>query len=304
MLCGAGWVDVGDLGQFLGLLLAVGDERPVDEDAVDHAELRGAGGAEGEPDGPAALFDVRLAHQVLGGRVGRVVDAGDRVALVDAALVGGVRRHRAVPVEVVRRQVEDGGGVGARGGRPVQLVAGEFDGEDVVLGLAEHRVQQRYADVADGRGAQARRLQDRGQHPYGRGLAVGAGDREPGRGLASVVAAQAPGQFDVAPDRDARLGGSQEERLVRLPAGGGDDEFRGRRQGRAVAEAHGDAERLQFSRLRAGALVVAVVDDGDERAALVQGAGRGNPADAEPGDGDVLALPVHGAAHFLAAHPA
>ncbi len=185
----------------------------------------------------------------------------------------------------------------------MQLVAGEFDGEDVVLRLAEHGVQQRYADVADGRGAQARGLQDGRQHPYGGGLAVGPGDREPGRGLAAVVAAQAPGEFDVAPDRDARLGGSQEERFVRLPAGGGDDEFRGRRQGGAVAEAHGDTERLQFGRLRAGAFVVAVVDDGDERAALVQGAGSGDAADAEPGDGDVLALPVHGA-HFLAAHPA
>ncbi|CAM5705275.1 hypothetical protein SMICM304S_00862 [Streptomyces microflavus] len=179
----------------------------------------------------------------------------------------------------------------------------KLDGEDVVLRLAEHRVQQRYADVADRRGAQPRRLKDRGQHPYGGGLAVGAGDGEPGGGLAAVRPPQPPGEFDVAPDVDARLGGSQEERLVRLPAGGGDDEFRGRRQGGTVAEAHGDAERLQFGRLRAGALVVAVVHDGDERAALVQGTGRGDAADAESGDGDVLALPVRGA-HFLAAHPA
>lgn len=36
---GGRWIDVADLGQLLGLLLPVGDEGPVDEDAVDHPEL-------------------------------------------------------------------------------------------------------------------------------------------------------------------------------------------------------------------------------------------------------------------------
>lgn len=145
-----------------------------------------AGRAEGEADRPAALLDVRLAHQVLGGLVGHVVDAGDPIALVHAALVGGVRLHGAVPVEVVRREVEHHGGVGAQRGCPVQLVAGEFDGEDVVLLLAEDRVEQGDTDVADRGRAQARRLQDGGEHLDGGGLAVGAGDGEPGSGLPAV----------------------------------------------------------------------------------------------------------------------
>lgn len=215
MLCGAAWVDVLDLGELLGVLLPVLDEGAVHEDPVDHAEHGGPGGAEGEADGPAALFHVRLDDQGLGGGVGGVVDAGDRVALVDAALVGGVGVHRAVPVEVVRGQVEDGRGVGAYGGRPVQLVAGELDGEDVVGLLAGHHVDDRGADVADGRGLETGRAQDRREHLGGGGLAVGTGDREP-RGR--VLAAQQPGDLDVAHDIDAGLGGGFEQRAVGLPA--------------------------------------------------------------------------------------
>ena len=118
---------------------------------------------------------------------------------------------------------------------------------------------------------------------------------------AASRAAQPPGELDVAPDRHAGLGGGREERLVGLPAGGGDDEFGALGQGRAVAEAHGDAQRLQFGGLRAGALVVAVVDDGDERAEAVQDLGGRDAGDAETGDGDALALPV---GHLSAAHPA
>lgn len=295
-----GRVDVLDLGQLLGLLLPVRHEGAVDEDAVDDAQLGRARRVEGEADGPAALLDVGLADQVLGRRVGRVVDAGDAVALVDPALVRDVRRHGAVPVEVVGGQVEYGGGVGAQRGRPVQLVAGQLDGEYVVLLVAEDGVQEGDADVADGGGAQPRRLQDRGEHPYGRGLAVGAGDREPG---GRAGAPQPPGEFDVAPDGDARLGGCGEERLVGLPARGGDDELGGLGQGRPVAEAHGDALRLQLRGLCAGTLVVPVVDHGDDGPEAVQHLGRRDPGDSESRDGDVLALPVL-VAHFSAAHPA
>lgn len=56
-------VDVGDVGQLLRLLPAVVDERAVDQDPVHDAELGGRWGAEGESDGPAALFDVGGAHQ-------------------------------------------------------------------------------------------------------------------------------------------------------------------------------------------------------------------------------------------------
>lgn len=302
MLCGAGWVDVGDLGELLRVLLPVLHEGPVDQDAVDHTELGGAGGGEGEADRAAALLHVGLAHQVLGRLVLRVVHAGDGVALVDPALVGDVRLHGAVPVEVVRGQVEHGGGVGAQRGRPVQLVAGQLDREHVVLLLAEDDVEQRDADVADGGGAQPGRLQDRGEHPGGGGLAVGAGDREPGRGCASVQVPQPPGQFDIAPDRHARLGGRREQRLVGPPAGRGDDQLGALGQGVPVAEAHGDALRLKLGGLHARALVGALVDGRDDGAEVLEDPGHRHPRDPETGHRHALALP--GGAHLSAAHPA
>ncbi|GAA4947819.1 hypothetical protein GCM10023238_12720 [Streptomyces heliomycini] len=289
---------VGDLGEFLGVLVPVLDEGAVDQDALHDAELGGPRRAQGEADRAAALLDVGLADQVLGGLVGHVVDAGDAVALVDPALVGGVRLHGAVPVEVVRSQVEDGRRVGAQGGRPVELVAGQLHGEHVVLLLAEHRVEEGDADVADGGGAQARRLQDGGEHLDGRGLAVGAGDREPG---GRVGLPEPPGEFDVAPHRHPGRARRREQRLVGLPAGGRDDQLGAFGQGVAVAQAHGDAQRLQFGGLFTRPRVVPVVDDGDPRAEPVQHLGRRDAGDSESGDGDVLSLPV---GHLSAAHPA
>lgn len=305
-------VHVGDLRQLLCLLLAVRDERPVHQDVVDEAELGRAGRAEGEADRAAALLHVGRADQVLGGPVRGVVDAGDGVALVDAPLVGGVRLHGAVPVEVVRGQVEHDRGVGAHARRPVELVAGQLDGEDVVLLLAEDGVEEGDADVADGGGPQAGRLQDGGEHADRRRLAVGAGDGEPRGGLPAVEAAQPPGQFDVAPDGDAGGRGGGEQRVVGTPAGSGDDqlgalgEVRGGAVGRRAApEADRDALRLQLGRPGPGALVGAVVDDGDVRAQAVQDAGGGDAAHPETGDGDAPAAPLRCVdAHLSAAHPA
>lgn len=271
MLCGAAWVDVGDLGQFLGLPVPVGHEGPVDQESFDDPQFGGAGGPEGEPDGAAALLDVGGADQGLGGRVGGVVDAGDPVALVDPALVGGVRLHGAVPVEVVGGEVEDGRGVGAQGGRPVQLVAGEFDGEDVVRLRGEDHVDQRGADVADRLGAQAGRGEDGGEHPGGGGLAVGAGDAEP---VGGTFGPQPPGDLHVADDLDARLGGGREERRVRLPAGRGDDQVGRLGEGVGVAEADGDGAGGvrgvegggELGGARQVLFALTAVDDGDVRA--------------------------------------
>ncbi|GAA3237914.1 hypothetical protein GCM10020256_57830 [Streptomyces thermocoprophilus] len=91
-----------------------------------------------------------------------------------------------------------------------------------------------------------------------------------------------------------------------FPARRGDDQFGALGQGVAVAEADGDAERPEFGGLFTRACVVAVVDDGDGRAARVQHPGRRDAGYAEPGDGDVLALEVRGhrGGHLSAAHPA
>ena len=231
MLCGAGGLTSATSASSWALLLPVLDEGAVDQDAVHDAELGGAGGAEGEADRPAALLDVGLAHQVLGGRVGDVVDAGDLVALVDPALVGGVRLHRAVPVEVVGGEVEHGGGVGAQRGRPVQLVAGELDGEDVVR--ARRRGPRRAAETPMLPTAAVRRpaaFRIDGEHPDGGGLAVGAGDREPGRrrpGPRSRQASSTSPQTGTPASAAAAKSG-----LVRLPAGRGDDELGALGQGR------------------------------------------------------------------------
>ncbi|BCK71853.1 hypothetical protein Srufu_058060 [Streptomyces libani subsp. rufus] len=189
----------------------------------------------------------------------------------------------------------------------MQLVAGELDGEDVVRGLAvlalpQDDIDDRRTDVADGQGAQSLGGQDRGQHPHGGGLAVGAGDPEPGRG---ARAPQPPGDLHIADDVDARRSGRREQRAVRLPAGRGDDEFGALGERVTVAEADRYAVRRQFP--RGGALLVAVaaVHDGDVCAEAGQRAGGTDAAHAQAGDGDVLTGEVRRAVrgHFAACQP-
>ena len=98
----------------------------------------------------------------------------------------------------------------------MQLEAGQLDREDVVRLGVHHRLDEREADVAGGDAAQPGRTQDRVQHPHRGGLAVGAGDREPGRVVLGV--AEPPGQLDLAPDRYAARPGLREERRVGAPA--------------------------------------------------------------------------------------
>ena len=129
---------------------------------------------------PSSTSASRTRSSVAGSA--HVVDAGDLIALVDPALVGGVRLHGAVPVEVVGGEVEDGRGVGAQARAP--SAAGSWTARRRARRTARRPrtdVDQRGADVADGGGAQTGGAQDRGEHPDGGGLAVGAGDGEPGR---------------------------------------------------------------------------------------------------------------------------
>jgi hypothetical protein len=98
----------------------------------------------------------------------------------------------------------------------VQLVAGQLDRDHVVRLGVHHGFQQRQPDVACGNCPVAGRGQDRGQHLHRGGLAVGAGDAQPGRRVGGI--AQPPGQLDLAPDRDAPLDGGREQRRVRRDA--------------------------------------------------------------------------------------
>ena len=113
--------------------------------------MRQAGDAEGEADRPAALDDVGVHHQLLGDRVLHVVDAGELGVLVDLALGPPVVLERAVPVEVVGRDVEARReATGADRALPVQLEAGQLDGQHVVRLGVQHGLEQRRADVAGG----------------------------------------------------------------------------------------------------------------------------------------------------------
>lgn len=212
---GAVRAEVGEGAQLGRRGLPLLDEGPVGQDVVDDADHRQARHAEGEPDGPAPLDHVGLPDHPLGGGVLHVVDAGHPGALVHAGLGRGIRLEGAVPVHVVRCEVEAARGERGDAVAVVQLEAGQLDGEDVV-GLGVHdRLEDRGADVADRRGAQPGRGEDRGQHLHGRGLAVGAGDGEPRRG--ALAWPQPPGQLDLAPHRDPRRPGRGQHRMVRPP---------------------------------------------------------------------------------------
>ena len=105
------------------------------------------------------------------------------------ALSRGVGVHVAVPVEVVLRDVQHGGGVGLEGVRRFELEARQLEHPDIgqrVLSMAsEQRVEHRRADVArDGHGL-ARALAQQAGERGDRGLAVGAGDREDLRRVAA-----------------------------------------------------------------------------------------------------------------------
>ncbi len=148
----------------------------------------------------APSHDVGRPNQPFGLGVLDVVDAGDLDTGVDAALVGRVVLERAVPVEVVGCDVEQGGGARRHRVRPVQLIARQLERDDVVRLRVEHGLDDRVADVAGRGDPQSGRPQHLGQHPHRRGLAVGTGHGEPGRGPLRV--AQPPGQLDLPPDRD------------------------------------------------------------------------------------------------------
>ncbi len=177
-----------------------------------------------KPIGPGALDHVGVADQLLGDRVGHVVDAGELHPVVDPALVGGVVGHPVgsdVPVEVVLGDVEDGGGVRGHRGGVVQLEAGQLDGVDRVGLGVHHRLDDRQADVAARHRGEPGGLEDRVEHLHGRGLAVGAGHAQPGTRVLRV--AQPPGQLDLAPHGYAAPAGLDQQRCGRRHARGGDE---------------------------------------------------------------------------------
>ena len=212
--------------QFGGAVLALGDEGAVHQEALDDAEHADGRRDGGEGHRPAAFDDVGVLHHAFGFDLLGVVDARLLGVFVDLGLVRQVRRVGAVPVHVVLGDVEADARHRGDGIAPVQLEAGEFDGEDVVVHRIAQGVQDGCADVADGDGLEPGGLQHRFGQADGGGLSVRAGDGQPVRGLASLAFPDPPREFDVAPDRDVGPGCGGEQGLVRPPARGGDDQVR------------------------------------------------------------------------------
>ena len=102
-----------------------------------------------------------------------------------------------VPVVVVVGHVEDDGNRGPEGFREGELEARDLADDDVVGSF--DGIDQRVADVAGSDGVEARGLEHRGEQRGGGGLAVRTGHGQHGHG------GEAPGKFDLAPDRDPPL---------------------------------------------------------------------------------------------------
>ena len=228
-------------------------------------------------DGRAAEGEAGAARRP-GGQAHRlgvlaVVDR-HRAGPVDAALVGGVRVERAVPVDVVGREVEHDRGVRGDRRAPVELEARQLDGQHVVAG--QDGVEQRQADVAGGHRAQPGGGQHGGQHAHRGRLAVGARHGEPG---GRALRPQPPGELDLADHLHAGRRGGDQQRRVGPPAGRGDDERGALRRG--VQRAHVEAVRAQ----RLGPLLAGVGDD-HPGPAVAQDARRCGPAHPCAGDED------------------
>jgi hypothetical protein len=195
---------------------------------------------------------------------------------------------------VVLGDVEDGRGLAAQRLRVVQLEAGQLDREHVVRRRVHHCLDDRPPDVADGRGAEAGRAQDVVEHLHRRGLAVGAGDRQPRRRPLRV--AEPPRQLDLAPHRDAAGRRLLQQRVVGSPTRTHHEQVDGvgQRGGRALPQSHGRAEHLQQLGLLGLGLAGALVEGGDRGAEMGQVVGRGEPADAEACDGRADLRPVAG----------
>ena len=139
---------------------------------------------------------------MLGRGVGDIVDAGIRHLVIDPSLVSRIGGEGVIlvgiPLQMILLQIQDGSRVQGEGIRPVQLEAGKLHGEDVVVDLVGHRLQDGPTDVTDGAGSQPRRVENGLGHLGGRRLAIGASDGKPRDD--AVRMHETPGQFWLSPD--------------------------------------------------------------------------------------------------------
>ena len=219
--------DVVQRGELGGRRPALLHERPVGEHLVDEPDHRHAGMPRVKPIARQPSIDVGVAHELLGDRVGDVVDAGDLGVLVDPALVAGVASRLPCQSRWSGATLRQARARGAHRRRRVQLEAGQLHGEHVVRLRVQHGLEHRRPDVADGGGAEAGRGEHRGEHLHGGRLAVGAGDGEPGGGAGRGPHAARPARPRSRPGRRRRRRPASTG-CVGPPAGRGDDERRAR----------------------------------------------------------------------------
>ena len=156
------------------------------------------------------------AHLVIGGvehrdGAGRLVQVGERLELGVA-----VRLERAVPFQVVRRDVEQHRRIGREPRGGFQLVGRGLRDEDA-RGIGRDGRKARVADVADRDGVHPRRTQKMCCERGDRGLAVGAGDGDPAR----CGRALAPGELDSRRSRlKAPRRGNRAASTARCPGWG------------------------------------------------------------------------------------
>ena len=135
---------------------------------------------------------------------GLVVDADERDLGVrhQPLLDRRVAREIAMPVEMVRGDVDQKSDAGAKRGREVDLIGRTFND----MGAARRRrrqVENRHADIAAHRDFAPGLFQHMGDERRGRRFAVGAGDGDERR-VRRSRAALAHEEFDVADDRNPR----------------------------------------------------------------------------------------------------
>ena len=157
--------------------------------------------------------------------------------------------------------------------RPVQLEARQLHREHRVPG--GDGVHQRMTDVPAGDRVQPGRPQDRGEHAGGRGLAVGAGHRQP-HGWHGPGRAQPPGQLRLPDDRHPGRRRGRGEWVVGPPPGPGHDQPGARRQLPGLDDSLGPGGQVAQPARRG-------VAHGHPRPELHQRAGRGEPGDPGPG---------------------
>ena len=101
---------IGDVGKRDGLAVAVLNERAIDQQTLDDAQLGHGRRTEGHADSPRTLNDVRVLNHGLDAPIRGGVHASAHRVLVDARLVRRVGLDAAMPVQVIGVHVQADGG--------------------------------------------------------------------------------------------------------------------------------------------------------------------------------------------------